>query len=79
MNVDQYLAQDPNGSTPVIRLENIYGFFMEGMGDVDPSTGVITLSNSGKSVIGRIMTIPATGSGKLTSTSSFLRSIILVR
>jgi hypothetical protein len=80
MNVDMYLAQDPNGSTPVVRLENIYGFFIEGMGDVDENTGAISCcSNSGKSVIGRIMTIPATGSSKLANSASFLRSIILVR
>ena len=78
MNVDQYLAQDPNGSTPVIRMENIYGFFIEGMGDVNPD-GSMTLKASGKSVIGRIMTIPATGSSKLITAASFLRTIILVR
>jgi len=73
-----YLSQDPNGSNPVVRLENIYGFFIEGMGDV-AADGSMTLKANGKSVIGRIMTIPATGSSKLTTTSSFLRSIILVR
>jgi hypothetical protein len=78
MNIDQYLAQAANGSNPVVRLENIYGFFIEGMGDV-AADGSMTLSASGKSVIGRIMTIPATGSSKLNSSSSFLRSIILVR
>jgi Putative Flp pilus-assembly TadE/G-like len=78
MNIDQYLAQDASGSNPVVRLENIYGFFIEGMGDV-AADGSMTLSASGKSVIGRIMTIPATGSGRLTNSSSFLRSIILVR
>jgi len=78
MNVDQYLAQDPNGSTPVIRMENIYGFFIEGMGDV-LADGSMTLKPSGKSVIGRIMTIPATGSSKLITSASFLRTIILVR
>jgi putative Flp pilus-assembly TadE/G-like protein len=80
LNIDQYLAQDASGSNPVVRLENIYGFFIEGMGDVDPNTGAITCcSNGGKSVIGRIMTIPATGASRLNSSSSFLRSIILVR
>ena len=78
MNIDLYMSQDPNGSNPVVRLENIYGFFIEGMGDVE-ADGSMTLKANGKSVIGRIMTIPATGSSKLTSTSSFLRSIILVR
>jgi len=80
MNIDQYLAQGAGGSNPVVRLENIYGFFIEGMGDVDKNTGAITCcSNGGKSVIGRIMTIPATGASKLNSSSSFLRTIILVR
>jgi Putative Flp pilus-assembly TadE/G-like len=78
MNIDQYLAQDASGSNPVVRLENIYGFFIEGMGDV-AADGSMTLKANGKSVIGRIMTIPATGSGRLTNSSSFLRSIILVR
>ena len=80
LNIDQYLAQDAGGSNPVVRLENIYGFFIEGMGDVDKNTGAITCcSAGGKSVIGRIMTIPATGASKLNNSSSFLRSIILVR
>jgi hypothetical protein len=48
------------------------------MGDV-AADGSMTLKANGKSVIGRIMTIPATGSSKLNSSSSFLRSIILVR
>ncbi len=78
MNVDQYLSQDPNGSTPVIRLENIYGYFIEGMGDV-AADGSMTLNKAGKSVIGRIMTIPASGASKLVNSASFLRSIILVR
>ena len=34
----QYLSQDPNGSNGVVRLVNIYGFFIEGMGDVDEPT-----------------------------------------
>jgi hypothetical protein len=80
LNIDKYLAADPNGGTPVVRLENIYGFFIEGMGDVDKNTGAISCcSNAGKSVVGRIMTIPATGSSRLNNASSFLRSIILVR
>jgi len=41
--------------------------------------GSMTLKASGKSVIGRIMTIPATGSSKLITAASFLRTIILVR
>jgi hypothetical protein len=79
MNVDQYLAQDPNGATPVVRLENIYGYFIEGMGDVAADGSMTCCSNSGKSVIGRIISLPGTGASRLTNTASFLRSIILVR
>jgi hypothetical protein len=81
LDIDNFLAQDPSGSNGVLRLVNIYGFFVEGMGDVNPTTGVITLNNNGKSVIGRLMTVPAkgTGSGKLPANASFLRTIILVR
>ena len=62
-------------------MVNIYGFFIEGMGDVDEVTGQMTLKASGKSVIGRIMTIPsmAPGTSSLPNSASFLRSIILVR
>jgi hypothetical protein len=80
MNVDMFFAQNPNGSNPVVRLVNIFGFFIEGMGDVSKTTGAITCcSNGGKSVIGRIMTIPANGKSRLNNSASFLRSIILVR
>jgi Flp pilus assembly protein TadG len=80
LDIDAYLAQNPNGSGAVVRLVNIYGFFIEGMGDVDKNTGAITCcNNGGKSVIGRIMTIPSTGKSRLNNTSSFLRQIILVR
>ena len=78
MDIGNYMSQDPNGSTPVIRMVNLFGFFIEGMGDV-AANGTITLSANGKSVIGRIMTIPASGSSKLSSNASFLRNIILVR
>jgi hypothetical protein len=81
LNIDAYLAQNPNGSGAVVRLENIYGFFIEGMGDVDANTGAITLRSNGRSVIGRIMTIPATATrnSRRPTNASFLRTIILVR
>lgn len=81
-DIDWYLKQDPTGGNGVLRLVNIYGYFIEGMGDVDPKTGVMTLNKNGKAVIGRIMTIPATaasGTSRLPSSASFLRTIILVR
>jgi hypothetical protein len=81
IDIDDYLSRNPTGSNGTVRLVNIYGFFIEGMGDVDPATGAMTLRNNGKAVIGRIMTIPsvATGASPLPASASFLRSIILVR
>jgi len=61
---------------------NIYGYFIEGMGDVNRNTGAISCCNrNGQAVIGRIITIPAlaNGSSPLPTNASFLRSIILVR
>jgi len=81
MDIDWFLSQNPSGSNGVIRLVNIYGFFVEGMGDINPATGAMTLSANGNNVIGRIMTIPsmARGSSSLPVSASFLRTIILVR
>ena len=81
MDIDNFLSQDPTGANGVVRMVNIYGFFVEGMGDVDLATGAMTLSPNGRSVIGRIMTIPATASGNntLPVSAAFLLTIILVR
>jgi predicted aconitase with swiveling domain len=74
------MSQDPTGSNGVLRLVNIYGFFIEGMGDVDEATGAMSCCTpSGKAVIGRILTLPGTGAGSLHNSATFLRSIILVR
>lgn len=81
LDIDNFLAQDPSGGNGILRLVNIYGFFVEGMGDVDPSTGAITLGH-GQSVVGRLMTVPSTataGLATLPQNASFLRTIILVR
>jgi hypothetical protein len=81
MDIDWFLSQNPSGANGVIRLVNIYGFFVEGMGDVNVTTGAMTLNANGRSVIGRIMTVPAmaSGSSSLPNNASFLRTIILVR
>jgi len=79
IDINHFLAQDPNGSNGVLKMVNIYGFFVEGMGDIDETTGAMTLRAAGKAVIGRIMTIPATGSSSLNNSATFMRSIILVR
>jgi Flp pilus assembly protein TadG len=81
LDIDDYLSRNPTGSTGTVRLANIYGYFIEGMGDVDKNTGVMTLNPAGKAVLGRIMTIPAMaiGTSPLPASASFLRTIILVR
>jgi Flp pilus assembly protein TadG len=81
MDIDWYLSQDPTGNNGVLRMVNIFGFFIEGMGDVDRNTGAITLAANGQSVIGRIMTLPATASGNSTlpGNASFLVTVRLVR
>ena len=81
MDIDWYLSQDPTGNNGVLRMVNIFGFFIEGMGNVDRDTGAITLAANGQSVIGRVMTLPATASGNSTlpGNASFLVTVRLVR
>ena len=78
IDINHFMAQDPNGANGVLKMVNIYGFFIEGMGDVN-ADGTMELKNGGKAVIGRIMTIPGLGASQLTSTSTFLNQVILVR
>lgn len=86
MDVDQYLAVDPSGSGGVVKLVNIFGFFIEGMGDVDANGNILfnpsdPMRPQNKVVIGRLMTLPglATGSSTLDEDASFLKTILLVR
>ena len=82
LDVDWYLSQDPNGSNGIARLVNIYGFFIEGFGDIDKNTGAIEFPAAhGQAVIGRLISLPATGinGNALVNSASFLRKIILIR
>ncbi len=81
IDINAYLAPDPNGANGIVKMVNIYGFFIEGMGNVEANGTVTCCSNGGKSVVGRIMTIPSLGAGtsQLPAEASFLRSVILVR
>ena len=67
IDIDDFLSQDPSGANGVLRMVNIFGFFIEGMGDVDEVTGEMTLRSGGHSVIGRIMTIPSMAAGHLVA------------
>ena len=87
IDINQYLQANPTGSGGVVRIVNIFGFFIEGMGRLDPDTGAIIfdpndpLRQNADTVIGRVMTLPGmfTGSSTVDESASFLRTIILVR
>jgi hypothetical protein len=79
IDINHFLSQDPNGQNGVLKMVNIFGFFIEGMGDIDTTDGSMSLNPAGKAVIGRILTIPGLGASKNASNSVFMRSIILVR
>jgi hypothetical protein len=81
IDINSYMAQDPSGANGVLKMVNIYGFFVEGMGEVNADGSISFPVNNGKAVIGRIVTLPSSGGGlsTLPSDSSFLRQVILVR
>jgi hypothetical protein len=79
IDINHFLSQDPSGANGVLRMVNIFGFFLEGYGDVEKD-GSITMKANGKAIVGRIMTLPALdGSNTLPNTSAFLKKVILVR
>jgi hypothetical protein len=87
MDIDRYLAADPSGSGGVVKVVNIFGFFIEGMGDVDANGNIIfdpndPLNNRNKVVVGRIMTVPGlalSGQTPINQNAAFLQTILLVR
>ena len=87
MDIDQYLSTNPTGSGGVVKIVNIFGFFIEGMGDVDANGNIIfdpgaPLQQQNHVVIGRIMTLPGlalSGGPAIHQNSAFLRTILLVR
>lgn len=86
MDIDRYLAADPSGSGGVVRIVNIFGFFIEGMGDLDRDGNIVFNPNDpmnprNKVIVGRLMTLPglASGTSELDEDAAFLTTIILVR
>jgi Flp pilus assembly protein TadG len=86
MDIDAYLAADPSGSGGALKIVNIFGFFIEGMGNVDANGNIIfdpskPTGSKGKAVVGRLMTMPglAVGSSTIHENAAFLRTILLVR
>jgi hypothetical protein len=69
-DIDAFYAGSPNGKSTV-PITNIMGFFVEGMGGA-----------GNKDVVGRLVEVPGTlnkGSSTVPVTSSFLRTVLLVR
>ena len=87
LDIGQYLASDPSGSGGVLRIVNIFGFFIEGMGDIDRNTGAIIFDpnnpvpQNAQTVIGRLVALPGRfiGSSTVDDDAAFLRTITLVR
>ncbi|HEX2442979.1 MAG TPA: hypothetical protein VHJ77_03460, partial [Vicinamibacterales bacterium] len=86
MDINAYLGADPTGSGGVVKIVNIFGFFIEGMGDVDRNGNLIfdpsdPMNPRNKVVVGRLMTLPglASGSSEIDEDAAFLMTIILVR
>jgi Flp pilus assembly protein TadG len=69
INPDEFFATDPNGHT-TLTIRNILGFFIEDQ-----------IAKGGHTVTrGRLITVPSDDiGGSTTSTSSFLRKIVLIR
>jgi Flp pilus assembly protein TadG len=86
MDINAYLSADPSGSGGVVKIVNIFGFFIEGLGDIDRNGNLIFDPNDpmnprNKVVVGRLMTLPglASGSSEIDEDAAFLMTIILVR
>jgi Flp pilus assembly protein TadG len=81
VDVNKFFEQDPSGGGGVVRIVNMFGFFIEGMGDFNKTTGAITLNKNGDAVIGRLMKFSGSGSGKvkLNEAASWSKIIVLVR
>lgn len=85
MDIDAYLRADPSGSGGIVKIVNIFGFFIEGMGDYDRNGNLIfdpssPMNPRNKVLVGRLMTMPGLTAGNTVSeNASFLRTILLVR
>ena len=80
MDVDDYLSRNPTGSNGTVRLVNIYGFFIEGMGDVERRRRD-DAERRRQGGDRPLITIPSMGTGRrrCRPAASFLVKIILVR
>lgn len=87
MDIDLFLAADPQGSTDSAKLVNIFGFFIEGMGRLDQDGNLQfdpndPLRQNADIVVGRLVTLAGldlAGGPSIDPNSAFLRTILLVR
>jgi hypothetical protein len=78
-NLDEYLAADPNGSGQTVTVTDILGFFVLSPDEAEDLGKDLGTGNPNDSVWGVLVTVPGTYSSTSNETSSFLRSVILVR
>lgn len=85
VDVEHYASQvrAGNNNPQVVRIANIFGFFIEGIGTFDEKTGEISITGKGKedAVVGRLMKFSGSGRGSvnLNETASWSKMIVLVR
>jgi hypothetical protein len=81
LDIDLYMAQNPTGQNGIVRLVNIFGFFIEGLGDTDALGNITCCSTGGQAVVGRLVTIPGDvlTTGGDVGPSAFLKQIVLIR
>jgi hypothetical protein len=80
-NLDAFLAADPSGSGEAVTVTNILGFFIIHPDEAEDLGYDLGPGNTGDNVFGALVSVPGKWSGNSdpTSTSSFIRQVILVR
>lgn len=78
-NLDEYLAGDPNGSGQTIIVSDILGFFVLSPDEAAELGKDLGTGNPNDSVWGVLVSVPGIYSSTSNQTSSYLRTVILVR
>ena len=81
-DIGKYLdSNPPNGAGGVVRMVKVFGFFIEGFGDIQ-ADGSIVMTSKGKAVVGRLVSVPGIGANindDVDLDAAYLLTIILVR
>jgi hypothetical protein len=82
-DIDLYTSRGYNGTSGIIKVVNILGFFVEGLcSDGFYKEPYLDCSNNNNDVVGRLMTFPAltvAGAGQISNPAAFGQVIRLVR